>query len=149
MRSVLAILLAVGWIGHAAADDTALQRCRVLNEPLARLACYDAIPLARSHDTSNAPTTPQTTASDFGLESRRLGPVPVASIESAIDGAFDGWLPRGRLTLANGQVWEIIDGSQAAYDLRSPRVSITRGMSGSFFMAIEGVAQTPRVRRVR
>jgi hypothetical protein len=46
-------------------------------------------------------------------------------------------------------VWEVSDGSTTAYNLRSPKVKITRGVSGTFFMAIEGVSQTPRVRRLR
>lgn len=71
------------------------------------------------------------------------------SLSSHIPGQFEGWLPKERISLANGQVWEITDGSEAAYSLRDPKVLITRGFSGSFFMKIEGVYQTPRVRRIR
>jgi len=149
MKPVLVILLAGGWIGLAAADDAALRRCRSLTESPARLACYDAIPLAPQRDAGSPRTTPQATATEFGLESRSAAATFVASIDSVIDGPFDGWLPRSQLKLVNGQVWEITDGSQAAYDLRSPTVKIIRGVSGSFFMTIERVAQTPRVRRVK
>jgi len=50
--------------------------------------------------------------------------------------------------MANGQLWEVTDGSQAAYRLSDPKVRISRGISGSFFMEIQGVSQTPRVRRI-
>lgn len=70
-------------------------------------------------------------------------------MESTIAGTFEGWLAGSRLRLANGQVWEIADGSSASYLLRDPKVRITRGMLGSFFMTIEGVAQSPRVRRIQ
>lgn len=148
MKPVLLLLLIGGWIGNSAADDTALARCRVLTESSARLICYDAIPLALTRDAAvQGAATPL--ASNFGLESRSVASLAVASIESAIEGPFDGWLPRSQLKLANGQIWEINDGSQAAYDLLSPRVRVSRGVSGSFFMAIQGVSQTPRVRRIR
>jgi hypothetical protein len=73
---------------------------------------------------------------------------PVDSIESSIPGRVDGWVANTRFRLANGQVWEIRDGSRAAYDLRDPKVRIVRGLSGSFFMELEGASQSPRVRRV-
>jgi hypothetical protein len=127
-----------------------------MRDGAARLACYDAIPLAPpatgSPPSPPAAAAPATPAATFGLESRAApvgSPQPLPSIDSTIDGPFDGWLPRSQIKLANGQVWEIADGSQAAYDLRSPKVKITRGVSGSFFLAVEGVAQTPRVRRLK
>lgn len=97
-----------------------------------------------------AAAAPASPAARFGLESR---PQPVQaeavdSIQSYIPGRVDGWLPGTRFRLANGQVWEISDGSRAAHDLRDPRVRVTRGLSGSFFMEIDGAARTPRVRRV-
>jgi hypothetical protein len=161
MKQALVLLLAGSCCGTAAADNAALQRCRDVRDAAARLACYDSIPLAPAPAAAPlpapaaaavpAPAAPlPPTAASFGLESRaQPAQTVVASIDSAIDGSFDGWLPRGQLKLANGQVWEISDGSQAAYNLKNPQVKITRGVSGSFFMAIEGVAQTPRVRRVK
>jgi hypothetical protein len=153
----LALLLLAGCTWPATfADNAALQRCRELRDTVARLACYDAIPLttttAPQASQPSAPAAAVAPAAAFGLESRQAPPNTPArleAIESAIDGAFDGWLPRSQLKLANGQVWEIADGSQAAYRLQSPKVKITRGVSSSFFIAIEGVSQTPRVRRVK
>jgi hypothetical protein len=153
MKQAFVSVLTSACLGAMAADDAAMQRCRDLRDATARLACYDAIPRSVSPATpvlgSAAASAPP--AASFGLEFRPSPTAPplIASIESAIDGPFDGWLPRGQLKLANGQVWEVSDGSQAAYKLKSPNVKITRGVSGTFFMAIEGVAQTPRVRRLK
>jgi hypothetical protein len=53
-----------------------------------------------------------------------------------------------RLKLENGQVWEVVDASKAAYSLERPAVRVSRGVLGSFFIEIQGVSRTPRVRRV-
>lgn len=152
MKQAFAFSLAGACLCAVAADDAAMQRCRDTRDPAARLACYDAVPLPTAPVASApGPAASPLPAASFGLESRPSpNATPTAvSIESAIEGRFDGWLPHGQLRLTNGQVWEISDGSQSAYGLNSPKVKITRGVSGSFFMAIEGVAQTPRVRRVK
>jgi hypothetical protein len=153
MKQAFVFLLGSTCLGAVAADDAALQRCRDLRDAAARLACYDAIPLTSgpTQSTASSAAPAAAPASIFGFEARPAPTAPpqVESIESAIDGPFDGWTPRGQLKLVNGQVWEVTDGSTAAYSLKSPKVKLTRGVSGTFFMAIEGVSQTPRVRRVR
>jgi hypothetical protein len=158
-RHIMLLPLATVGLSAAAVDVDAIKKCREQRDGGARLVCYDAIQvqpasvapvgLDRPTMASGVSTAPLSTPT-FGLEARGSPTsVPLLSIESAVDGQFQGWLPRQRINLANGQVWEIADGSSAAYNLMSPKVKITRGMSGSFFIAFEGVAQTPRVRRVR
>lgn len=156
MKPTYLILLAFAPLGTQAADDAAMQRCRGMADAMARLACYDAItvpdllpPAAANVGVAAPAGSPD---ASFGLESRpspSTAPTPLAAMESAIDGAFDGWLPNSVFKLANGQSWQIADGSTAAYRLKSPKVKVTRGVSGSFFMAVDGVAQTPRVRRLQ
>jgi len=168
MRSLLVLLALTGAASTMAADIAALQRCRQLNEPAARLACYDAVVLPSSGPTAAptaagptaaapraamvpAPTAPASRdnlVAKFGMEGRATPTNELPALETAVRGRFDGWVAKQRLRLANGQVWEISDGSQAAYDLNEPKVKITRGVSGTFFMEIEGVSQTPRVRRI-
>jgi len=87
-------------------------------------------------------------AADFGLPQKPAFERSEA-LETSVTGSFDGWGPDEKITLANGQVWQIIDGSSAGYSLRDPKVRITRGMFGTFFMQVDGVSQTPKVRRVR
>lgn len=91
---------------------------------------------------------PAKVAPDFGLPQRPLFERSDA-LESAVAGAFDGWGPNEQIKLTNGQIWQISDGSSAGYSLQSPKVRITRGTFGTFFMQVEGVSQTPKVRRVR
>lgn len=168
----LAFAFAAGFSGLCAADPAAIQRCRQETDSLLRLRCYDAIPLpATSAATpatrqSNQPApgqaaplqgaaagaaaAPADPVRQFGLEARpqQQAAARPDSIESVIPGRFDGWVPGSRFRLANGQVWEIRDNSQGTYDLQDPKVRISRGVSGSFFMEVAGVSQTPRVRRV-
>jgi hypothetical protein len=172
-RAVLLLALAAGFGGAALADTAAIERCRREPDSLLRLRCYDAIPLpaAAAPAASPAPApraaspaapaagvpaaaagaaAPASPAAQFGMENRPQPQQakPVDSIESSIPGRVDGWVANTRFRLANGQVWEIRDGSRAAYDLRDPKVRIVRGLSGSFFMELEGASQSPRVRRV-
>ncbi|MBI5717391.1 MAG: hypothetical protein HZC37_06855 [Burkholderiales bacterium] len=164
----------LGAAGPAAAQSSSveaeLRRCRGIADSPARIVCYDAIVLPRAAAASTqgptaapVPAATQSSASaasaappaasapatrDFGLPERPAALLP-QYIESSIEGEFDGWTAGARLRLANGQVWEIVDGSTASYRLRDPKVRISRGLFGSFFMDIEGVAQSPRVRRAQ
>jgi len=112
-----------------------------------------AVPAAGTVGAS-APTAPGAAGTsahqhrEFGLPERPVSAL-VQSIDSFIEGPFDGWVAGARLRLANGQVWEIVDGSSASYQLRDPKVRVSRGLLGSFFISIEGVAQSPRVRRIQ
>ncbi len=81
----------------------------------------------------------------FGLESRRSA---VQDVSSTLPGLFEGWDRNTRFTLANGQVWQVSDGSAASYYLRNPKVTVRRAALGSFRLEIEGVNQAPRVQRV-
>src|SRR5687767_14081468 len=96
----------------AFANDAALKRCRAVKDPPQRLACYDA--LADTPSPSLAPpavaprSVPPASAvappaavpaeggeSRFGLE-RRTPAAELATIESSIPGAFQGWGPNYR-----------------------------------------------------
>lgn len=151
----LALLLSLGLPLASHAEGGDLRSCRAIADKTARLACYDALPLpgaaapAAQAAPMPAPTAvaPATAAAQFGL------PQPAResedTLQSQIVGRFEGWRPKQAFTLANGQVWRVSDDSSAYYNLESPRVTIKRGMLGSFYMSIEGVNQTPRVRRER
>jgi hypothetical protein len=149
------------------ADDAAILRCRALAEAGPRLACYDAlangiVPAAKGATVAApvpavagvapsanipTPTPPQQAASQFGLE--RQAQAQVESIQSRIDGKFEGWTANALLTLANGQVWQISDGSRAYVELVNPKVSVRRGFMGAYYLDIDGSNLTPRVRRVK
>jgi hypothetical protein len=134
----------------ALADDAAMRACRTSTDAAARLACYDRIELAAAPAPAAPALTPQ---QSFGLP-----PAPMAvqapaqrieSIESTIVGDFDGWGPNTRFTLANGQVWRVVDGSEAVLTRTSnQQVKITRNFLGTLFMQVEGTNSSPKVRRV-
>lgn len=136
----------------AAADDGALMRCRSVADNSARLACYDALvpaatlPTAGTALVSPPPAPAAATVATFGLEQQR--DQQLKDISSRIVGDVDGWGPRTRFKLENGQVWQISDDSSAIYALKSPRVKISRAVFSGFEMEIEGAKRAPRVKRV-
>jgi hypothetical protein len=125
--------------GDAQSDNAALRTCRALADTAARLACYGASPLAAA----------AAAAQSFGLEPAQREATP-QSVESTIAGQFAGWGPSTLFTLANGQVWKVVDGSQAELQpVTNPRVRIVRNLFGTMFLEIEGTNASPKVRRVR
>ncbi|HEV8554556.1 MAG TPA: hypothetical protein VGR65_14430 [Casimicrobiaceae bacterium] len=137
----------------ALADDAALLRCRGIAEASARLACYDALPLTASEGKAGQAAAKQAdqplTAEQFGLEEKLAPKSEVDAIESQIPGRFEGWQPNMSIRLANGQVWQVTDGSSRIYDLVNPKVEIRRGVLGAFYLNIAGDNRTVRVRRIQ
>ena len=157
--ALTAVLAALVPVAHAASDE-ALAACRALKDSGARLACYDALPLpsAPARGTAVAPSAPpagsataapsvQTEAARFGLPATTR-PAPIESVDSRIDGHFAGWYPNTRIRLANGQVWQVTDGSSRFANVENPKVTVRRGALGSFFLDIDGVNPAPRVKRI-
>ena len=154
-RLLAAALLAALPFAAGAADD-AFARCRAIKDSTARLACYDALPIApptaaaAPAPAARAPAAAAPAASEaqrFGLPATAR-PEPIQALESHIPGHFDGWYPGTRIRLANGQVWQVMDSSSRFADVDNPKVTIRRGALGSFFLDIDGVNPAPRVRRV-
>ena len=86
----------------------------------------------------------------FGLESQAYAAnLTVDTIESTIPGHFDGWRGNARFQLANGQVWQVSDGSSGYHEIDNPKVKIRRGALGAFYLEIEGTNRSPRVRRLQ
>jgi hypothetical protein len=157
----LIFLPLLSWVlaipGVAAADPDGLQRCRAMADPAARLACYDALPIAPPAQAAPAagssPPGAGSKASSpsflerFGLESKP-DPQRPDRLETHIAGRFTGWKANDRIKLANGQVWQIADGSQGALWIENPKVTIRRGTLGAFFMDVESTNRSPRVVRI-
>jgi hypothetical protein len=146
--------------GGTLADDAGLMRCRAIGDSAARLACYDA--LARQVEgrfgqpKTSAPAVvapaapraaPPQTVANFGMENRQ--PLELQSIQSHIPGRFEGWKANSRIQLANGQVWQVTDGSSVMMWLENPKVEVRRGALGSFFLDIENDKRSPRVKRIQ
>jgi hypothetical protein len=142
-----ALLLASGTA--LASDASSILQCRALSDSAARLACYDAIAV-------DAPTAPaavaKTPEQSFGMETmkKKAEQEQPSAIESTIAGDFDGWGPSSQVKLANGQVWRVIDGSEAILPrAHNPKVRIERNMFGTLFLHVEGTNNSAKVRRVQ
>jgi hypothetical protein len=181
----LGLVLSTATLAHAV-DDAAFARCRGIADTVARLACYDGLPMgpasagsqaspiapsrpaagapapsttapaasaraAPAPSAAPAPAAPQAQAAqNFGLEERVAAAQEVTTtMESTIPGRFEGWGPNARIKLANGQVWQVVDGSSAVLYRDNPKVVVRRGMMGGFFLEIENSNRSPRVRRIQ
>src|SRR5471032_3371573 len=104
MKSCLILLLVSG---AALADDAALLHCRTVADGPARLACYNAIPVgvAAPAQVVNLPAAPAREDQErmFGKESSAWMDGRLKSIETRIDGNFEGWRGNQKIHLANGQ----------------------------------------------
>ena len=148
--------------GAALADDAAVLKCRALADSAARLACYDGIQLGA---TSAAPVAVAAAAApgavavaapparkddNFGIEARKVREQETKSVTSTVVGDFQGWGPGSQIRLSNGQVWRVIDGSEAVLPRTSnQKVTIERNLFGTLFLKAEGSNSSAKVRRVQ
>jgi hypothetical protein len=147
MRALYLLLLVSG---TALADDAAVLKCRSLSDTAVRLACYDAMPVGSPTIAPSVAATPVTAEQGFGLETVKTASRPPESMESTIAGDFDGWGPGSQIRLSNGQVWRIVDGSEAVLTrTNKPKVRVVRNLFGTLFMEVEGTNNSPKVRRVQ
>lgn len=151
MAAPLALRLLVGaaavlpLASFATEDD--IRRCRALTDGPARLACYDAIALP-APGSARAPAPAKETPAQFGLVGTQRQ-VSLDAVDSRIPGNFEGWSARSRITLENGQVWQIDDDSRAILELKNPKARVRRGALGAFYLEIDGTNRSPRVKRVQ
>jgi hypothetical protein len=68
------------------------------------------------------------------------------TIESRIDGDFDGWEGGTTFTLVNGQIWKQIRPGAAYYFALNPKVIVS---GGSYRLRINGMAAAVPVRRIK
>ncbi len=163
IKTLWPLALLVGLVPGAPAQAQSvydsLQACRTKDDPQMRLACYDEIRLVPAQTRPvplpgmappPIPVTPVpgNPLGDFGFEARNAQQNQLRSIDSSIEGHFSGWGPKSRIRLANGQVWQVADDSNAFMSLDNPRVQITRGAMGVFYIEFERSNRTARVRRV-
>lgn len=143
----LAVLLLAS--GSALANDAALLKCRAVSDVAARVACYDAIPLGAASPAAGAPAAAARAEQSFGMEAVKQREEQPQSVQSTIVGSFEGWGPGSRIRLANGQVWRVIDGSDAVLAPRTDvKVSMERNLFGTIFMRVDGTNASAKVRRV-
>ncbi|CCQ11198.1 FIG00950053: hypothetical protein [Pseudoalteromonas luteoviolacea B = ATCC 29581] len=160
------VLCALGFTQFASAtqlNEQALQACRMIENDLNRLVCYDsvmggkAIPVSAKPATIatpqvTAPTTSNESASDtpeFGLEHKK--PI-VTSDEDSLTSVIINLAksPRGEriFTLENGQQWRQI-GTDSFIAREGDEVEIERGVFNSFLLKKAGSSRSIRVKRVQ
>ena len=153
MKTFLLLLLASG---SALADDASLLRCRAIADLGQRFTCYEAIPVGNKTAPApgakaGAPVAPPVVAG--GAAEQAFGkPVDnnaLKSFESVIPGKFEGLAPNQLITLANGQVWRIIDDSSAPVSGFNLKAKVERNFIGTTFMVIEGTNTSPKIKRVK
>lgn len=165
----LIIIIPLSTIKAETSLNSELANCAAIKRDLQRLACYDNLSdmaktspeeiLSKKTSSSVArntiensvsdtrPSTASPSDSSFGLIKKDEGP---ESISSYIPGEFKGWTNGDKLTLANGQVWKIKDSSGRFYhSATDPRVTISKGMFGSYRISIDGINKSARVKRVK
>ena len=178
ISALLLASIVAGTSVPAEAND-ALKRCRGVTDAGARLACYDAIPVDTPAASPGpriasppAPPAPPSTArigpaplpagsvaapapvqgsleSSFGMEGRAPA-AELPAIQSHIPGTFYGWSQGTQITLANGQVWQVVeDEGGRRMQLQDPKVRVRRGLMGAFYLEFEAHNYSPRVRRIR
>lgn len=166
-----AVLALFATVCAARADE--LQNCRQIEDAAQRLRCYDANtsgqPASITSDTATpaavsnehpesipAPTAPVPAAivsstDNFGFENRPKPKDQQApdSIETRLMGDFSGWVPNQKFTFENGQVWQVVDNSEAYYRMKDPKVIIERGVFGALFLQFGDAHRRPRVKRIK
>ena len=138
--------------GAAFADDAAILKCRSFNDTAQRLACYDAIPVGARPASAAAAAPAVAPERNFGLRPvvKKPKDTEPSSIRSSVVGRFEGWAPGTIFTLANGQVWKVTDDTDAVLPImQDPKVEITRGLMGAYFLQVDGHINSARVARVK
>jgi hypothetical protein len=134
-----------------AADDKALAQCAAVDNPSARLACYDAV-AGRPSDPASAPASgapaavvaPAPSADTFG----KLNVAP-EKLSARIVGKFNHWEFGTVFQLDNGQTWKCVEERTGVYPNlpENPEVEITKTFFG-FKMEIKAIGRSIAVRRV-
>lgn len=135
--------------------------CKGIGEDTARLACFDrtSAELASAVSTRELVVVSRaelraTRASLFGLAVPRGGLLDadgtaVDKLETTVRSATTGTDGNATVTLANGQVWQQVDGRMLGRDPRGGmKVVITRGRLGRYDLSVEG-GPSRQVRRSR
>jgi hypothetical protein len=69
-------------------------------------------------------------------------------VSSSLRGEFRGWQNGTVFELENGQRWRVLDSDFATKPLSDPKVTISPGLFGSWYMLVEGTSVKAKVKRV-
>lgn len=136
-------------VGATSASSTAPAAERRRAEPVADRASR-AAPAneRRTAATQRAPDAPASREERFGLSPKVLD-LGGEEMSSVALGEFSMWRRGQKIRLENGQVWEITNPTDYFYKVTNPKVTIEKGLFSSFYLHIEGVSKSLRVKRIR
>jgi len=157
--TLIAVLLAQAPLS-AHADSSDIDHCTRIEDATQRLACYDELFQESSvNHPENAEAEPaatelpreSTAVAEFGAE--QIVQPPIEFVEARLVGDFKGWTGQTVFTLDNGQVWRQTKNYIRNYKPKSPipqaRVTISKGMMGSYNLRVEGIKRIVQVKRIK
>jgi len=165
MIKTFSIFILLAALSPLYADNLAsgLKRCSDMGSDLARLACFDKLSTnipAGTKAAANTQTKKSAAASTpfaqalaggqkaFGLE-HQLALTTPEQITSSIVGKFNGWSGKTKFTLANGQIWQQTNPGKMVFKATAPAVTISKGVFGSYRMAVAGLNKRVSVQRIK
>jgi len=84
----------------------------------------------------------------FGFENK-VNVITDDSIQSIAKGSYKRWKKKLKIPLENGQTWQVISSGELYFKVDNPKVTIEKGVLGSFFLGIEGVNRRLKVKRIK
>jgi hypothetical protein len=145
---VLGASLWFAWVGSACADPardalSEMTRCSSIADSAERLRCFD-----RAAPRAKEALIPR--AEDFGKPPPR--PPEVEQVAGTVRELSKTARGRAVFVLDNGQTWRQLEGDDAQVHEPTPgtglKVTIARGVFGSYHLTIDGRNGLVRVRRV-
>lgn len=81
---------------------------------------------------------------------RAQEPAPATSFRSRVDGDWEGWKEGAAVKLVNGQVWQQVETVFWEHNFKTePSITVALGADGAWYMAVDGMSRSVRVKRVR
>ncbi|PWK53419.1 hypothetical protein [Pleionea mediterranea] len=168
-KTTASILLAASLFTHSIySHNESAEKCIDIIDNLERLTCYDQYFKAenRQHEPNNNLSQTQSVQNSeniqtyikkdenkvskdlFGLEKEVVNQTPDEITSKAI-GEFKSWNKKMQVPLKNGQVWQVKNSRSLYYPVTNPKITISKGVLGSFYMSIEGINRRLKVMRVK
>jgi hypothetical protein len=167
-RSLL--LSSVFFVSTAAQADTlaqAVEKCRKLEDSLQRLVCYDRMSMSAPKQDLNTPkgkpapkpalkpaemlenahVAPAAEA-DFGREGKAQRERQADTMTVNVVNVSENVRGEKTITFDNASVWRQVDNSNLRLK-KGQQVMVERGLFGAFYLKVDGLNQTMKVKRIK
>ncbi len=153
----------------SASVKTDLSNCLIIKGATQRLDCYDTVAnyyasslsldpesrpaLTPASQKLQTPQPPEQAARKKNSAEDAFGQVNnaehVGSIQSTLVGEFKSWEKGMILKLENGQKWKVTQTTSGYKKITNPKITISKGLFGSFNAKIEGLRAVAKVKRIK